>query len=82
MWPFKKKSPSPADLPAPMVAAVLVSVFALAVSLGVARWSWLLLDEQIRMRKEFKQMRSDLEQTNTQYEYWLGKVQEERAAQK
>lgn len=70
------------DLPQPVVAALIVSVVALTISIGVARWSWLLLDEQITMRKDFMELRNEQTQTNQQYEYWLGKLQAERAATK
>jgi hypothetical protein len=70
------------EIPKPMVAAVIISVVALAAALGTARWSWLLLDEQIKLREEFMQLRNTQEQTAIQYEFWLEKLQAERAATK
>lgn len=81
-FPFFKKSDLNVDLPKPLAAAVVISVVSLAVSLGIARWSWLLLDEQIELRNEFMLLQNSQEQTRQQYEYWLSKLQEERAATK
>lgn len=79
MWPFSKKPTPSLDIPPMIAVAVVASAMALFVSCGVMRWSWLLLDEQIRMRNEFMGLKNDQEQTKIQYEYWLNKLQAERA---
>lgn len=82
MWPFKKKDPMSQDIPMAAAAAIIISAVSLAASLGTARWSWLLLDEQIKMRKEFMELKNDQEQTKLQYEFWLKRLQDEREAAK
>ena len=80
MWPFKKRAEAPKRQIEPAAAAaIIISTIALAASFGVARWSWLLLDEQIALRKDFAALKNEQEQTNLQYEYWLGKLKAERA---
>jgi hypothetical protein len=79
MWPFSKKPASSLDVHPLVAAALIVSALALFVSCGVMRWSWLLLDEQIRIRIEVMDLKNDQEQTKIQYEYWLNKLQAERA---
>jgi hypothetical protein len=76
MWPFKKKDSQ--DIPLAAAAAIIISAVSLAASLGTARWSWLLLDEQIKLRKEFMEVKNDQEQTTQQYEFWLKRLQDER----
>ncbi len=78
MWPFSKK-PVSADLPPVVAASIIISAVALMLSAGVLRWSWLLVDEQIRIRKDVMELQNTQEQVNIQYEYWLGKLQDERA---
>ncbi len=63
-------------------AAIIISAVSLAASLGTARWAWLLLDEQIKIRKEFMEIRNDQKQTTQQYEFWLKRLQDERTANK
>ncbi|MEY4723413.1 MAG: hypothetical protein RLZZ324_926 [Candidatus Parcubacteria bacterium] len=80
MWPFKKRSTLNAakNLPGPVIAAILVSVVSLCVAAGVARWSWLLLDEQVQLRKDFVELKNHTDQTDIQYEAWLAKLKQER----
>lgn len=78
MWKFWKKRDPAKQLPPGVAAAIIVSMVALCLSIGVARWSWLMLDEQIRLRKDFADLRNEQDQANIQYEYWNAKVQEER----
>jgi hypothetical protein len=79
MWPFKKRTDVLKKQLEPVAAwAIVLSVVALAAALGVARWSWLMLDEQISLRKEFVELKNEQVQTNIQYEYWLGKIRAER----
>jgi hypothetical protein len=81
MWPFKKRDTLATKQIDPAAAwALIVSAVALMASLGVARWSWLLLDEQVQLRKDFIELKNEQEQSNIQYEYWLGKLKDERAA--
>jgi hypothetical protein len=79
MWPFKKKVPPSLEVSPMVAAALIVSAFAVALAAGALRWSWLLLDEQLRIRKDFMDLRNEQVQTGQQYEYWLGKLQAERA---
>lgn len=80
MWHFKKPAflNRGTDLSKPVAASLILSVISLAASIGVAHWSWLLLDEQISLRKDFMELRNEQTQSNQQYEYWLGKLREER----
>ena len=83
MW--KRKNSEKNDMnkiPNSVAIAILLAVVALTASLGVARWSWLLLDEQLDLRKELNELRVRQTQVETQYEFWLGQVQEERAMMK
>ncbi len=61
-------------------AAILISVVALAVAIGTARWSWYIIDEQVRLRQDYMELKSDMDQVNTQYEFWLKQLQNERRA--
>lgn len=78
MWPFKKKDELSKDIPMAAAAAIIISAVSLAASLGTARWAWLLLDEQIKLRQEFMEIKNDQEQTGQQYEFWLKRLQDER----
>lgn len=82
MWPFKRRGDAPRkeSLSRAEFAAVIVAFLSLMVSVGVARWSWLLLDEQIALREEFEQLRNDQKQTEIQYGVWLDRLKEEGAA--
>ncbi len=79
MWPFRKNTDEyqPRFSNSTMVA-ITVAAISLAVSVGVARWSWLILDEQILLRNDFKQLELRQEQVGIQYEFWLQQLQEER----
>ncbi|MFA6604174.1 MAG: hypothetical protein WCT10_05080 [Patescibacteria group bacterium] len=79
MW-FCSKKDSADVIPTPTVAAIIIAVFALFIAAGAARWSWYIVDEQIRLRNDFSKLRNEQDQVNTQYEFWLKQIQTERAA--
>jgi hypothetical protein len=57
-------------IPAATAAAVIMSAAALAFSIGVARWSWLILDEQIRLREDFTELKNDFAQMEIEFGVW------------
>jgi len=59
-------------------AAIGIAVASLALAAGVCRWSWLIVDEQVRLRQDFMQLKNDQEQLYTQFEFWNQQVQKER----
>jgi len=73
MWPFKRSSER--NISGPVFAALVVSFIGLMFVIGVARWSWLLLDEQIRLRSEVEALKERQAQVETQYEFWLKQVE-------
>lgn len=73
-----KKECKPLD--GPVAVAIVISVIALALAIGAARWSWLVLDEQVKIRREFVELKGREEQVNLQYEFWLNRLQAEREA--
>ena len=84
MWPFKKKSilgaavvlgQEKVKLSYGSAAAIIISIIGLCVSAGVFRWSWLILDEQITLRKEFMELKNGQEQLQLQADFWLGQLQ-------
>ena len=75
---FFRRKEGRTEIPTATVAAVLIAVVALAVSIGVARWSWLILDEQIKLRQDFIDLKTSQEQLNTQFDFWDKKVESER----
>lgn len=81
MW---KRSKSKEDdmnrIPNSIVVAIVLALVALAGSLGVARWSWLLLDEQTDLRREFNELDVRQAQVEVQYEFWLGQLQDDMDA--
>jgi len=82
MWKFRRKSED-SDLnkiPNSVAIALIISTVALALVAGVVRWSWLLLDEQIRLRQDLNDLKYRQAQVETQYEFWLQQLQDERAA--
>jgi heme/copper-type cytochrome/quinol oxidase subunit 2 len=80
MWPFRRNNDEyQARFSNSTMVAIVVAAISLAVSIGVARWSWLLLDEQILLRNDFEELRARQEQVGIQYEFWLERLQEERA---
>ena len=79
MWPFKKKENGLEKRIEPAVAAsLLIATIALVGAVGVARWSWLLLDEQTNLRRDFVKLQNDQQQTYIQYEFWLNQLKQER----
>lgn len=81
MWKFGKKSDK-AQIPNSVAVAIILAVTAFAVAAGVMRWSWLIMDEQIVLRKELNKLEVRQSQVETQYEFWLGQLQEERKMMK
>jgi|GEM_PF-1944127 hypothetical protein len=67
-------------IPTATVTAILLGVIALAVAAGLFRWSWIILDEQISLRRDFMELQNQQEQLNIQFDFWNGKLQEERQA--
>ena len=79
MWPFRRNNDEyQARFSNSTMVAIVVAAISLAVSIGVARWSWLLLDEQILLRNEFEELKARQEQVGIQYEFWLEQLQAER----
>ncbi len=77
MW-FCRKSDDKNTIPAPTFAAIIISVVSLALAAGVIRWSWIIVDEQVRLRREFVELKSSQDQLNTQFEFWNKQLQKER----
>ncbi len=77
MW-FCRKDSDKNNIPAPTVAAIAISVISLALAAGVIRWSWIIVDEQVRLRREFMELKGSQEQLNTQFEFWNRQLQQER----
>jgi len=82
MWPSREDKGKNITIPYPMLIAVIISFITLAISVGLIRWSWLLLDEQVRLRKDFVDLSARQDQVGIQYEFWLEQLQEEREASK
>ncbi len=78
MFFFKKSEGE--RIPNYAVAAILISTVALAVSIGTARWCWYIIDEQVRLRQDYLDLKSNMDQVNVQYEFWLKQLQTERKA--
>jgi hypothetical protein len=78
MWPFTKKE-HPKKVSPEAAIAIILAFVALGLAAGTARWAWLLLDEQIALRMEFNRLADRMGQLETQFEFWNGQVQEERA---
>jgi hypothetical protein len=66
------------QIPAPSAIAIFLAVAALALGIGAMRWSALLLEEQLRLRNDFMELSTQQAQVNTQYEFWLDRVIQER----
>jgi hypothetical protein len=75
MWPFKKSSGA-TELSKGEFTAILIAVLALMFAIGTARWSWLILDEQVALRKDFMKLRNEMDQTNINVDAWLGTVED------
>ncbi len=79
MWPFDKNNDEyRVSFSNSAMIAIVVAVISITISIGVARWSWLILDEQVQLRKEFEELRARQDQVGIQYEFWLNQLQEER----
>ncbi len=66
-------------VPATTAVALFIAIIALALVAGVARWSWLLMDEQLQLRRDFTDLKSAQDQLNIQFEFWSDQLQKERA---
>lgn len=77
MWPFRSKE-SKRTIPGWAAAAIVISTISMAASIGVARWSWLLVEEQISLRQDFMNLKTSQEQLGIQYEFWNKQLQKER----
>lgn len=75
---FFRRKEGRAEIPPATAAAILLAVVALAIAIGVARWSWLILDEQLKLRQDFMDLKTSQEQLNTQFDFWDKKVESER----
>lgn len=73
---FKRKSAKEVSLE--MIIAILCSVLALVISVGTVRWSWLLLNEQIQIRKDFMKMQNDVVQMQMTFDAWDAKATAQR----
>lgn len=78
MWPFKKRTDG--DLTKGEFIAIIIAVIALMFAIGTARWSWLLLDEQIQIRKDFMELKNQMDQTNINVDAWLDKIASDNAS--
>ncbi|MFH2062854.1 MAG: hypothetical protein ABIJ46_01735 [bacterium] len=71
----EKTSENATRIQLPVVVALAVSAVSLALAIGVARWSWLILDEQVRLRDSYEDLRMRQEQVEIQYEFWLQQIE-------
>jgi hypothetical protein len=71
------KSKKKIHVPGPAGIAIFIAVASLALSLGIMRWSVLILEEQLQLRTEFEQLKNQQNQVNLQYELWLDRLQQE-----
>lgn len=78
MLPFFQKGVSDKTIPGWTAAAIIISAVSLAFAIGVARWSWLILDEQLVLRREFMDLKLSQEQLNIQFDFWGAQIQKER----
>ncbi|MEA3249767.1 MAG: hypothetical protein U9Q03_05445 [Patescibacteria group bacterium] len=76
MWPSREDKGNNITIPYPMMIAIIISVISLMISIGVARWSSLLLEEQLELRKEFVDLNARQDQVGIQYEFWLEQLEE------
>ncbi|MBU0625429.1 hypothetical protein KKF05_03740 [Patescibacteria group bacterium] len=81
MWPFHKKDGHQIKFSNPVVVAIVLAVISLAISAGVARWSWLILDEQIQLRNEVEELKARQDQVGIQYEFWLNELEKKLPAE-
>ena len=78
MWFCCKKNDSKENIPTATAVALIVAVVSLALAAGVCRWSWLIVDEQIRLRRALAELQDSQAQLNTQFEFWNQQIQKER----
>jgi hypothetical protein len=58
-----------------MLVAIVISIISIAISIGIARWTWLIFDEQVAIRQDFNDIEFRQEQVETQYEFWLEELE-------
>lgn len=73
-----KRNPDKEIISAPAMAAIVVAVLSLVLSAGIARWSWLLMEEQMALRYDFENLKMAQEEINVQYEFWLEQLETKR----
>ena len=56
----------------------VVAMLALLTAAGAMRWAWVLLDEQVELRKDFVELQNRQDQLEIQFDFWDKKVAEER----
>ncbi len=77
MWPSREDKLKDVNFNYPTMIAVILSVISLAIAIGLVRWSWLLLDEQVTLRKDFVDLTARQDQIDIQYEFWLEQLEED-----
>ncbi|MDD5251738.1 MAG: hypothetical protein PHT12_03830 [Patescibacteria group bacterium] len=55
-------------------AALFLAAAALAIAAGTFRWSWLIMDEQIQLRKDYLELKNQQDQLEMNYDAWNGFV--------
>jgi hypothetical protein len=80
MW--KKGKRKEIEMPGWGLLSLVLAVIALVAALSVASWTWRIVDEQVQLREEIKDLRGAQEQVYIQYEFWLNQLQKEREALK
>lgn len=73
-----KRNPDKEIVSAPVMTAIVIAALSLVLSAGVARWTWLLMEEQISLRYDFENLKMAQEEINVQYEFWLEQLETER----
>lgn len=73
-----KRNPDKEIISAPAMAAIVVAALSLVLSAGVARWSWLLMEEQVSLRYDFENLKMAQEEISVQYEFWLAELEKVR----
>jgi hypothetical protein len=64
-------------IPYSTMVAIVIAAISLLISAGVARWSWLILEEQMELRKELVDLSAKQDQVGIQYEFWLEQLEED-----
>jgi hypothetical protein len=74
-WPFKKEE---AQMPRSLVIALAFSTIALAMAFAMTRWSLIVLDEQMKMRKDLNDTKSQLQQLKSQNDMLMRQMRDPR----